>query len=145
MIAQRMRRIARSLLVAGLASAASIAAAQPASTMPRQGEMGYLNGGFGEEQADLMRDMSAQFPVRFTFSRHSGTRGADEFVADVHLRIVDSGGRTVLDLPQQGPIFLLRLPEGAYSIEAARNGEVKTRKFDVVAGRHQAIALSWSG
>ena len=43
------------------------------------------------------------------------------------------------------PCFLLRLPEGTYSIEAERNGEVKTRKFDVVAGRHQAIALSWAG
>lgn len=142
MNAQRVGRFALSLLFAATLSAAH---AQPANVMPRQGQMSYLNGGFGEEQADLMRDMTSQFPVRFTFSRHNGTRGTDEFVADVHLRIVDAGGRTVLDLPQQGPIFLLRLPEGAYSIEAEHNGEVKTRKFDVVAGRHQAIGLSWAG
>ena len=142
MNAQRVGRFALSLLFAATLSAAH---AQPANVMPRQGQMSYLNGGFGEEQADLMRDMTSQFPVRFTFSRHNGTRGTDEFVADVHLRIVDAGGRTVLDLPQQGPIFLLRLPEGAYAIEAEHNGEVKTRKFDVVAGRHQAIALSWAG
>jgi len=140
MHAQRVGRFALSLIFAATLSAAH---AQPG--MPRQGQIGYLNGGFGEEQADLMRDMTSQFPVRFTFSRHNGTHGTDEFVADVHLRIVDAGGRTLLDLPQQGPIFLLRLPEGAYSIEAEYNGEVKTRKFDIVAGRHQAIALSWAG
>ena len=139
------RRIWRFALSLAFAATATAAHAQASNAVPRTGKMGYLNGGFGEEQADLMRDMSSQFPVRFTFSRHNGTRDTDEFVADVHLRIVDSGGRTVLDLPQQGPILLLRLPEGTYSIEAERNGEVKTRKFDVVAGRHQAIALSWAG
>ena len=142
MNAQRVGRFALSLI---FAAALSTAHAQPANGIPLQGQIGYLNGGFGEEQADLMRDMTSQFPVRFTFSRHNGTHGTDEFVADVHLRIVDAGGRTLLDLPQQGPIFLLRLPEGAYSVEAEHNGEVKTRKFDVVAGRHQAIALSWAG
>jgi hypothetical protein len=142
MNAQRVGRFALSLI---FAAALSTAHAQPANGIPLQGQIGYLNGGFGEEQADLMRDMTSQFPVRFTFSRHNGTHGTDEFVADVHLRIVDAGGRTLLDLPQQGPIFLLRLPEGAYSIEAEYNGEVKTRKFDIVAGRHQALALSWAG
>jgi hypothetical protein len=78
-----------------------------------------------------------------TFSEHN--EGQDEFVADVHLRIVDSRGRTVLDLPSQGPIFLLRLPEGSYAVEADYRGEVKTRRFDVVAGRHQNLAFSWAG
>ena len=141
MTSRRFGRFVLSLLLFATVAAAH---AQISNKVPRPGEAGYLNGGFGEEEADLMRDMSAQFPVRFTFSRHNGTHGTDEFVADVHLRILDSGGRTVIDLPQQGPIFLLRLPEGAYSIEAERNGEVKTRKFDIVAGRHQAIALSWA-
>ena len=142
MTTRRFWRFAVSLLLSATVTAAH---AQVSNRLPRPGQMGYLNGGFGEEQADLMRDLSAQFPVRFTFSRHNGTHGTDEFVADVHLRIVDSGGRAVIDLRQQGPIFLLRLPEGTYSIEAERNGEVKTRKFDIVAGRHQAIALSWAG
>ena len=53
------------------------------------GEIRYMNGGFGEEQADLMRQMSSEFPVRFTFSRHNAEHNTDEFVADVRLR----GGR----------------------------------------------------
>ena len=128
-----------------LTTSAAIAQSPALTVLPRQGQMGYLNGGVGEEQADLMRDMSSHFPVRFTFSRHNGTHNTDEFVADVRLRVVDSAGRTVLNLTGQGPIFLLRLPEGSYSVEAEHNGEVKTRRFQVVGGRHQDIAFSWAG
>jgi len=129
------------LFVALIASAT----AQTTTAIPRQGEMGYLNGGFGKEQADLMRDMASQFPVRMTFSQHNGTQNTDEFIADVRLTVTDSAGRTVVNLASQGPIFLLRLPEGSYSVEAEHRGEVKTRRFDVVMGRHQELAFSWSG
>ena len=121
------------------------AAAQTTTTIPRQGEMGYLNGGFGKEQADLMRDMSPQFPVRMTFTQHNGTHNTDEFIADVRLTVTDGAGQTVVNLASQGPIFLLRLPPGSYSVEAEHRGEVKTRRFDIVPGRHQELAFTWAG
>jgi hypothetical protein len=133
-----------SLLIGAAVAGGAMAQTVP-GTFPRQDQMGYLNGGIGKEQADLLRDMSPQFPVRMTFSRHNAAEGTDEFVADVRLRVVDSAGRTVLDLPSQGPIFLLRLPAGSYSVEAAHDGEVKSRRFDIVAGRHQELGFSWSG
>lgn len=135
-------RLGLSFLLAAAIAGGATAQTVATDVLPRQGEMGYLNGGIGVEQADLMRDMSSQFPVRMTFSRHN--EGQDEFVADVHLRITDSRGRTVLDLPSQGPIFLLRLPQGSYAVEAEHRGEVKTRRFDVVAGRHDDLVFSWS-
>ena len=139
----RIVRIATALMLGALVHTAALAQV-PATATPVPGPMGYLNGGIGEEQADLMRDMSSQFPVRFTFSRHNGTHNTDEFLADVRIRIVDSAGQTLLNLAQQGPIFLLRLPEGTYAVEAEHNGEVKSRRFQVVADRHQEIAFSWA-
>ena len=127
-------------LLLGVAASAGAAAQTSPANFPRQGEMGYLNGGIGEE---LMRDMSPQFPIRMTFSQHDGTRGTDEFVADVRLRVSDSAGRPVLNLAAQGPIFLLRLPAGPYSVEAEHHGDVKTRRFEVVPGRHENLAFSW--
>jgi hypothetical protein len=135
-------RVGFSLLLGAAVAGGAIAQNAPANVIPRQSEMGYLNGGFGKEQADLMRDMSAQFPVQMTFSQHN--EGQDEFVADVHLRIIDRRGRTVLDLPGQGPIFLLRLPAGSYAAEAEYQGQVKMRRFDIVPGRHENLAFSWS-
>ena len=131
------------LLLGAIVAGGALAQTPAANTIPREGQMGYLNGGIGKEQADLMRDMSPQFPVRMTFSRHNASENTDEFVADVHLRVIDDAGRTVVDLPGQGPIFLLRVPQGAYAVEAEHDGDVKTRRFDVVPGRHQELAFSW--
>jgi hypothetical protein len=135
----------RLALLLALVGAAAVMEPQAANVIPRPGEMGYMTGGFGEEQADLLPRMTSQFPVRMTFSRHTGTRPTDEFVADVTLRVSDSAGQTVLHLPSQGPIFLLRLPEGSYVVEAEYNGEVKTRRFDIVPGRHQELTFNWAG
>lgn len=119
----------------------SSADAQRVMSTP-SGEIRYMNGGIGEEQADLMRQMSSEFPVRFTFSRHNSEHNTDEFVADVRLRVTDSGGRTVLDLIGQGPIFLLSLPSGTYTVDAEHDGQVKTRRFQVT-DRRQEIGFSW--
>lgn len=144
--------IRRQLEVAALIAIGSIvgttALAQqprPTTSVPDTTRIEYINGGFGTEEADRMRALSTEFPVRLTFSRHNGTQNTDEFVADVNLRVTDSGGRTLLHVASQGPIVLLRLPEGSYAIEAEHNGETKTRRFDVVAGKRQEIALSWTG
>ncbi|HKP65716.1 MAG TPA: hypothetical protein VJX31_03740 [Casimicrobiaceae bacterium] len=144
--------IRRQLELAALIAIGSVVgtnalAQQPrsATAVPDTTRIEYINGGFGTEEADRMRALSTEFPVRLTFSRHNGTQNSDEFVADVNIRVTDSGGRTVLNVASQGPIFLLRLPEGSYAIEAEHNGETKTRRFDVVAGKRQEIALSWTG
>ena len=126
------------LVLATMTSARALAS----ETGPMQnGEVDYLNGGIGTEQADRMRAMSADYPVQMTFAERN--QGVDEFVADVHLRVSDTAGRTMLDLPAQGPIFLLQLPPGAYTVEAEHQGEVKTRRFEIAAGRHDRLGFEW--
>jgi len=126
------------LVLATMTSARALAS----ETGPMQnGEVDYLNGGIGTEQADRMRAMSADYPVQMTFAERN--QGVDEFVADVHLRVRDTAGRTMLDLPAQGPIFLLQLPPGAYTVEAEHQGEVKTRRFEIAAGRHDRLGFEW--
>jgi hypothetical protein len=118
-------------------------AQRPVATAPET--ISYMNGGFGQEEAARMREISAEFPIGLTFTRHNGTQNTDEFVADVKVRVRDSTGQTVVAVAGQGPIFLLRVPDGTYAVEAERDGEVKTRRIDVVGGRHQEIAFSWAG
>ncbi|HLX29837.1 MAG TPA: hypothetical protein VKV24_15260 [Casimicrobiaceae bacterium] len=102
----------------------------------------YVNGGIGEEQADRMRAMGAQYPIQMVFSERN--QGMNEFLADVHVHVMDSGGQTVVDLPSQGPIFLLRVPPGSYTIEAEHQGQVQTRRINVAEGRHDKLVFSWS-
>lgn len=127
------------------AGALCIALALPAAAQSAAGAVSYISGGFGQEEAARMREIGSEFPLQLTFTRHNGTQNTDEFVADVSVRVRDAAGQMVVDAAAQGPIFLLRVPDGTYALEAERNGEVKTRRIDVVAGRHQAIAFAWAG
>ncbi|HTL75605.1 MAG TPA: hypothetical protein VL654_04755 [Casimicrobiaceae bacterium] len=132
-------RMAAVFLFAATASAAALGRAAPGSL--RASGIDYLNGGIGSEEADRMRQMSAEYPVQMTFAERN--QGADEFVADVHLRVVDGRGVTLVDLPDQGPIFLLQVPPGDYTVEAEHQGQVKTRRFDVAPGRHDRLGFEW--
>ncbi len=154
MIRIRTSRVGVPLLLGAVIAGGAIA--QPAAirvddaragapaAISNQGEMTYLNGGIGKDQADMMRAMSPQFPVRMTFSRFDGSEGTNQFVADVRLRVTDQAGHAVVDLTSQGPIFLLRLPDGAYTVEAEHEGVVKTQRLYIVAGEHRDLAFSWS-
>jgi hypothetical protein len=132
-------RTAAALLFAATASAAAFA--QAASESLRGPGIDYLNGGIGTEEADRMRQMSAEYPVQMRFAERN--QGQDEFVADVHLRVIDARSVTLVDLPNQGPIFLLQVPPGSYTVEAERQGDVKTRHFDVSPGRHDRLGFEW--
>jgi hypothetical protein len=131
--------MAAALLFAATASAAAFAQSAPESL--RASGIDYLNGGIGTEEADRMRQMGAEYPVQMTFAERN--QGQDEFVADVHLRVIDSRGDTLVDLPNQGPIFLLQVPPGSYTVEAERQGDVKTRRIEVAPGRHDRLGFEW--
>ena len=137
--------LAVTLLLTALSTTAPLAQVDTPTAHQEPRQVDYLNGGVGQEQADLMRQMSDRFPLRFTFTQHNGTYNTDEFIAGVRLRVTDAAGRTVLDLADQGPIFLLRLPDGTYTVEAEHDGEVKTRRFRIAGDRHQDIGFSWTG
>ena len=145
MTLNRSGRFPRALVTAALfACSIGAVAQQPAATAPGDA-ISYMNGGFGQEEAARMREISAEYPVGLTFARHNGTQNTDEFIADVNVRVRNSAGQTVVAAAGQGPIFLLRVPNGTYVVEAEHNGDVKTRRIEVVAGRHQEIAFSWAG
>jgi hypothetical protein len=132
-------QIAAALVLAAMSSAPALAGSGAGGV--RGGEVDHLNGGIGSEQADLMRTMAADNAVQMTFAERN--QGNDEFVADVHVRVADAHGRTLVDLPAQGPIFLLQVPPGAYTVEAEHQGVVKTQRFDVAAGRHDRLGFEW--
>ena len=90
-----------------------------------------------------MRAQAPRFPVELQFVRINN--GNEEFVVDVAIRIADRAGRVVLDLPGQGPMFLVNLPDGEYTIDLEHDGEVKTRHVLVSHNsRPQKLAFVWS-
>ena len=102
----------------------------------------YVNGGIGTDEADELRAESRSFPLELMFSRRGDGERA-EFVADVHLQILDAAGRVVVDRASQGPIFLARLPDGQYTISAEFQGRTQTRRIALANGRRESLSFFW--
>lgn len=81
------------------------------SAIETQGEVSYMNGGIGKDEADAIRAQASRFPLELPFVRRAD--GHEEFVVDVAIRSADRAGRVVLELPGQGPVFLVNLPPTA--------------------------------
>ena len=130
--------IAAAVLMADAGLAQAMAAPRPVT----QGEATWVNGGIGKTEAEAIRRMAPEWPLQMTFlERH---QGRDEFVAGVKLLITAEDGRTVVDVRDGGPLLLLKLPDGHYTVRADYDGHVETRRIDVAAGRHDAVAFLWS-
>ena len=102
----------------------------------------YVNGGIGTDEADELRAEARNFPLELLFSRRGDGERA-EFVADVHLQILDAAGRVVVDRASQGPIFLARLPDGHYTISAEFQGRTQTRRVALGNGRRESLSFFW--
>ncbi len=100
-----------------------------------------VSGGVGKEEADRMRMLAAEYPLELVFVRRVDDR--EQFIADVRLSIADAAGRVLVDR-ESGPMVLVRVPAGVYTISAEFGGESKTRRVAVGDGAHQKIALVWS-
>ena len=90
----------------------------------------YSVGGIGEEESTRLAIDSASHP----FSLRVAARGSGAFLADVDLRITDSGNRRVFEHHLDGPWLLIDLPPGRYEVVGEHEGEVS--RLDVVVPAH---------
>ena|SRR5437868_6110703 len=134
-------RIALPVVVAGALSLSTVHAGDHLNALI-DAHVSYVNGGFGHEEAEALRAEARAYPLQLTFSRRGEGQHA-EFVADVHLQIVDASGRVVIDRESQGPIFMAHLPDGQYTISAEYQGRTQTRRVAVNNERHEAVSFYW--
>ena len=113
----------------------------PGATPIAAQDVAIVSGGVGKEEADAMRVAAADYPLQLTFVRNVGDR--DEFIADVRLTIADTAGHVLVD-QKSGPLVLVRLPDGVYTVSAEFGGQQKTRRVSVGVGRHESVSMVWS-
>lgn len=79
----------------------------------------WVSGGIGlSERETLSARFGRDFNFRLQFALPSGS-----YVAQIHVRIVRPNGETVLEVADAGPWLLVRLPAGAYSVQASAEGQ----------------------
>jgi hypothetical protein len=123
------------------------ASADPLPPAQHQGEVEYIAGGVGKDESDAMKQANADYPLLIEFA--SARRGqADgnakgEFVAGADVAIRDASGNEILHTQVDGPLLLVRVAPGQYSIDANWQGVHKQDRVDVTAAGHKHVVMAW--
>lgn len=134
---KRSGRLPALALAAALLAAPAIAADEAVATA---GDVSWVSGGIGEDSRERLAALAAGFGfnLKVTFALQSG-----DYLSAVAVRIVDAGGRTVLETTSEGPIMLVRLPAGRYEFAATVGGRELKQRLSVVAGRTATAVFRW--
>jgi hypothetical protein len=100
--------------------------AQPERVSSRDG-VAYVSGGIGEDSQARLKARETEFNLKLVFSLVEGN-----YVADVAVTLKDAGGRMLLEHVAGGPVFMARLPAGAYTVEVSYEGRPQARNVRVV-------------
>jgi hypothetical protein len=99
----------------------------------------YVSGGIGSTSRDELAAREKEFNLKLVLT----IVGTGTYVSDVGLIITNSAGKTLAQHTTQGPLFMAKLPDGAYTLSATFRGQTQTRKFQVRAGRLHTEYLRW--
>ena len=123
-------RFSRSTTVAVLMTAlAAVPAASLAQGMPAmqtQGEARFVCGGIGSDESTAMRSAMKSHPLSLLFARADGA-----YLADVGVTVTDAAGKPALKTRARGPVCVVDLPAGKYTVEADDEGNVKKQAVTV--------------
>ncbi len=102
------------------------------------GTVSYMSGGVGEGGMDAIRAEEGNYNVKMLFV----SQGA--YLADIGVRVSDDKGRDVFETQSKGPVLLVKLPPGRYTISArSSEGELLTRRIDVGDNRLSSYILRY--
>jgi len=109
-----------------------------------QGDVTYMCGGVGKEEAAYMKKQEPNYDMMLTFAARNG-----EYLADVNVDIKDAKGNSVLQTNCDSPMMLLDLPKsGTYHVHADAAGHIQNQTVRVRGreGKNPTVAsvvMSW--
>ncbi|MGJ7518958.1 carboxypeptidase regulatory-like domain-containing protein [Variovorax sp. LT1P1] len=108
------------------ASALTLVQAQGAvPEMRSEGAVRYACGGIGVDESTAMRAAMKSHPLSLLFARADGA-----YLADVAVTVTGAGSAPV-SLRAGGPVCLVNLPAGNYTVEASTEGMSKRQTVTV--------------
>lgn len=105
----------------------------------QQGDVSYMSGGVGLDESRALQSAVHRWPLSLRFTGP----GAD-FLADVHVHIVDGKGGDTLTATSRGPYMLVKLPAGRYIVHATYKDEHKTQSVTVGGNGSARAAFHWN-
>ncbi|HXZ54742.1 MAG TPA: carboxypeptidase regulatory-like domain-containing protein [Burkholderiales bacterium] len=100
----------------------------------------YMSGGVGKPEAKAMEEEARHYPLSMVFSAAKD----HEFLAAVQVTIKNRAGKEVLSTVSDGPILLVKLPAGKYTIAAEAHGKTLHRTVQVPATGERQVSFHWA-
>lgn len=100
----------------------------------------YMSGGVGKPEAAAMREEARHYPLSMVFSAAKD----NEFLAGVQVTIKNKAGKEVLGTVSDGPIMLVKLPAGKYTVAAEAHGKTLHRSVHVPAKGDRQVSFHWA-
>ena len=115
----------------------------PMPKVQQYGSTQFISGGFGVDECKALQTDACNWPLQLIFSEVPKGKTAGTWVSDVDLKITDKDGHAVLATITEGPILLVKLPSGTYTLTANYMGRLATRTFTLQEGRSQTVSVYW--
>ncbi|MBI4204473.1 MAG: T9SS type A sorting domain-containing protein [Betaproteobacteria bacterium] len=115
-----------SIVVLALLGTAPALAAEKVEKVPARGSVSFVSGGVGIDSEAQLKAREKEFNLKLVFTLVEGN-----YLADVGVRITDAAGKMVIEHVADGPLFLAKVPSGAYTVTATYSGKTQTRKVKV--------------
>lgn len=115
----------------------SAGAANVAPQIKESNGIRYVSGGRGTEERDELGAAAGAFNLALTTATPDGKLT----VAD-SIRISNQQGKALLETTPDGPVFLAKLPPGAYSLLVTLGGEQQTRAVMVSNVGRESLTLT---
>lgn len=103
------------------------------------GAVTWVSGGIGRTESAAMNAEAKDYPLRMFFSIENSV----EYLADVHVTIKDHTGADVLSTTAEGPIMLVKLPAGDYTVVAEAFGKILSEIVTVGAKGGERLSFHW--
>lgn len=104
----------------------------------QQGGVEFVSGGVGLDESKALQAARSRWPLSLRFTGRNA-----EFLADVHVQIVDAHGASVLDTTSRGPYMLVRVRPGRYTVHVSHNGINKTSAVTVGSNGSARASFIW--
>jgi hypothetical protein len=115
-------------------SLAEQAVLQPQS----QGDVTFVSGGIGRDEADAMQALRSKFNLHMLFALKSG-----DYLSEIQLAIFDKKGNSLFETVTLGPMLWVDIKPGTYFIKAQLDGKFIEKKVNV--SKNTSLSFIWAG
>ena len=104
-----------------------------------QGDVSYVSGGVGQDESKALERERSHWPLSMQF-----IGPGSDFLADVHVRIVDAHNNEVLHADSLGPFMLVKLRPGRYTVHATYKNRDQTKTVNIASKGSMQAAFYWN-